>query len=248
MEALGSAALLLFAIAGYVTLRHSCHYTKFRWEALAWEQNAFESAACGFALFLAVRLLVVLIPPLHESGAAQLLKSALPFPFSGSLVAAFAVGMAGGHAVNLAWNASRSHRRAVRNHGGDLRAFLHDAAHSGNPVALSMDTRKVYVGSVVVPPALREPSHVVLMPTLSGYRDETTRQVVFTTAYEEVYEDLLRRQDAGEDVEIDVDAFQIVLPLAAIASANLYDNDVYLRYFSGPPEEDEPLPGEGARH
>jgi len=233
MEALGPAALLLLAIAGYITLRHSCRYTKFRWEALAWEQNAFESAALGFALFIVARLLVTVVHGVEGWEPFRLLKAALPFPFSGSLVAAFALGIAGGWASNVFMDASRAHRRAVRNHGGDLRAFLHDAAHYGNPVALTMDTRKVYVGSIVVPPALREPSYVVLMPTLSGYRDEGTRELIFTTSYDHVYEDLLRRQDDGESVEIDVDAFQIILPLAGVVSANLYDNDVYLRYFYG---------------
>lgn len=230
MEDFGSA-LLLFAVAGYVTLRHCANRTKFRWEALEWEQNVFESAVVGLVLFFLVRLIAVVLPD-SSWWPLQTVKRALPFKFSASLVGAFVLGIGGGLISNLRWDAASAVRAAVRNHGGDLRIFLHTAAEDAVPVALTMSTRKVYVGFVMGPPSLREPSYVTLLPTISGYRDEATREVAFTTVYESVYEDLLKRAESGEDLSTQVDEFQIVLPFDEIVSANRYDNEIYLRYFA----------------
>jgi hypothetical protein len=241
-------ALLLFAVAGYLTLRHCANRTKFRWAALEWEQNVFESAALGLLLFFVVRLLAVLMPravrlphvgavlaPIWYSTEAvfRVVRQALPFRFSGSLVAAFMLGIGGGLLSNVRWRAAESVRRAVRNHGGDLRIFLHEMAVRGAPVSLTMKNRKVYVGLVMVPPGLEEPSYVKLLPTLSGYRDEQTLQLTFTTPYEHVYEDLEKRQSANEEISIEIESFVIVLPLENVDSANQFDDDAYTRYFAG---------------
>src|SRR5436305_1501196 len=98
MDEIGPA--LLLAVAGYLTLRHCCNRTKFRWAALDWEQNVFESAAMGALLFGIVRLAWTLPPPFDRieaaerpfmplmNAAAAAIHEALPFRFSGSLVAA----------------------------------------------------------------------------------------------------------------------------------------------------------------
>lgn len=255
MEEIGPA--LLLAVAGYLTLRHCSNRTKFRWAALDWNQNVFESAAVGAALFGVVRLLWTLRPPfawmaamIHPvisaaNAAAAAIHDALPFHFSGSLLAAYFLGIGGGYFSNLWWRAEAEVRRAVRNHGGDLRIFLHEAAAAGWPVSVTMKNKKVYVGLVLVPPGLEEPCYVTLLPTLSGYRDSNTLRLVFTTAYEHVYEDLRRRR-AVEPGTLDRNDFAIVLPLANVDSANRYDNDVFRRYFADTPRGPSPeLPQPG---
>ena len=247
MEEFGPA-LLLFAVAGYLTLRHCANRTKFRWAALAWEQNVFESAALGLLLFFLVRLVSALMPRailLPHFGAWLMpiwfstetifgvVRTALPFRFSGSLVAAFMLGIGGGLLSNLRWHPADSVRRAVRNHGGDLRIFLHEMAVKGAPVSLTMKNRKVYVGLVMAPPALEEPSYVSLLPTLSGYRDGQTLQLRFTTPYEHVYEDLEKRQTENEELTIEIESFVIILPLGNVESANQFDDDAYAQYFAG---------------
>ena len=241
MEEIGPA--LLLAVAGYLTLRHSANRTKFRWAALDWEQNVFESAAMGALLFGVVRVVWTMEPlfpwvasitrPLVRAAAsiAAVIHTALPFRFSGSLVAAYALGIGGGCVTNLWWRPAAEVRRAVRSHGGELRIFLHDAAQTGWPVSITMKNRKVYVGLVLVPPGLEEPCYVRLLPTLSGYRESQTLRLVFTTPYEHVYEDLQQRSKR-EPPTLDRNDFAIVLPLANIDSANRYDNDAYRRYFA----------------
>jgi hypothetical protein len=105
------------------------------------------------------------------NAVAAAIHEALPFRFSGSLIAAYALGIGGGLLTRLWWHAKEEAYRAVQNHGGDMRIFLHDAAKAGWPVSLTMKNRKVYVGLVIGPPALDDPCYVTLIPTLSGYRD-----------------------------------------------------------------------------
>src|SRR3954447_19123650 len=103
MDQLGPA--LLLAVAGYVTLRHCSNRTKFRWAALDWEQNVFESAALGALLFGIVRIVWTMPPPFRwvaatlepleplANRAATTIHEALPFQFSGSLVAVYLLGI-----------------------------------------------------------------------------------------------------------------------------------------------------------
>ena len=242
-------ALLLFAVAGYVTLRHCANRTKFRSAALAWEQNVFESGALGLSLFLIARLILVatsgaatlpMLAPVAAplwggmQGVAHLIGLALPFKFSASLIAAFMLGIGGGLLTNLRWSSAEAVGLAVRDYGGDLRIFLHEMAAKGAPVALTLKNRKVYVGFVRVPPALEDPAYVTLLRTLSGYRDGATLQLIFTTSYEHVYEDLEKRPAANEDLSIDIEGFQIVLPLNNVDSANSFDGETYTQYFAAP--------------
>ena len=163
-------------------------------------------------------------------------------PFSGSFVAAVVLGLGGAKVSNAWWGAKSEIRRAIQDHGGDLRVFLHEAARNGVPVSLTMKNRKVYVGLVMRAPGLQEPSYVRLLPTVSGYREERTLRLVFSTPYEHVYEDLERRQAAGEKLAVDISSFVIILPLENIDSANQFDIDVYARHFAGAPGVGRPSP------
>src|SRR6266567_7031883 len=197
------STFLLFAVVGYFAVRNIANRTRFRSSTLKWERTVFESAAAGLVLFGIVRLLLVPLVAGHANEpwvvaivapALQHIHKYLPFSFSGSFVAAVVLGLGGAKVSNAWWGAKSEIRRAIQDHGGDLRVFLHEAARNGVPVSLTMKNRKVYVGLVMRAPGLQEPSYVRLLPTVSGYREERTLRLVFSTPYEHVYEDLERRQ------------------------------------------------------
>ena len=193
---------------------------------------------CSFAPpFRAIEAIVRPLWPACRA-FAWVVRRAIPFPYSPSLVATFFLGIGAGSLSNLWWRAEPEVRRAVGDYGGDLRIFLHDRAKEGSPVSLTMKNRKVYVGLILVPPGLEEPCYLTLLPTLSGYRDAQRITLVFTTAYEHVYEDLERR--SGSEQGSIAHSFGIVLPVANIESVNRYDNDIYARYFGSPPVSQPP--------
>jgi len=125
-------------------------------------------------------------------------------------------------------------------YGSEMLALLFEAWEENFPVALTTKSRKFYVGFIVaqasLDPRIRDTR---ILPILSGYRDEKTARVVFTTDYRVPYATLAARVGAGEDVE----DFGIVLPLGEIASAFRFDFDTYQEFGAAPP----PGPGDLAR-
>jgi hypothetical protein len=224
--------LLLFSLAGGYAFLQLCHFTKYRWDALEWERNVFEAALVGGGLFVAVRLALPLLGriPLLVS-VRDAVHTAVPYPFAASFAGAFAVAVLLAGLINLYLPRALAVRRAVARRGGELLVLLQHAARHKLPVSLTMANRKVYVGFVFAPPSPKYP-YTKIIPTVTGYRDEATLNVVLDTAYWPVYEDLDRRREAGEAIGVDVESFGIVLPIVQVCSANLFDEETYARYFS----------------
>lgn len=227
--------LLLFPLTGGYAFLRLCHFTKHRWDALEWERNLFEAALADAGLFLAVRLAI----PLFERAPALVrvrdaVRAAVPYPFAASFLGALVLAVALAWLLNLRIPRERAIRRAVEHHGGELLILLQHAARHLLPVSLTMFNRKVYVGFVLAPPSPKHP-YTKIVPTVTGYRDEHSLGVVFDTVYWRVYEDLERRQEQGETVDVNVESFGIVLPIAQVCSANLFDDETYRRYFGALP-------------
>lgn len=224
--------LLLFSLAGGYAFLQLCHFSKHRWDALEWERNFFEAALVGAALFLVARLTILLLGGMPAAVVVRdVIRAAMPFPLAASFTATLVLAFSLAWLVNLRVPRERAIHRAVMRHGGELLILLQHAARHSLPVSLTMTHRKVYVGFILAPPSAKYP-YTKLIPTVSGHRDEATLNVVFDTPYWPVYEDLERRRRAGEQAGVDVDSFGIVLPLAEVCSANLFDEDTYVRYFN----------------
>ena len=227
--------LLLFSLAGGYAFLQRCHLTKHRWDALEWERNLFEAALVGGGLFVAVRLA---IPSLERISRLVLIRDAIraavPFPFAASFLTALVFALLLAWLVNLRIPREQAIRRAVTRHGGELLILLQHAARHSLPVSLTMANRKVYVGLVLAPPSPKYP-YTKIVPTVTGYRDQATLDVVFDTPYWPVYVDLDRRRKAGEVINVDMESFAIVLPVTQICSANQFDDDTYARYFNVAP-------------
>ena len=227
--------LLLFPVVGYLLLRHRCHRTSFRWDALEWQQNVFESTGVGLLLFAVARLGAPLYRLLPEAVGAPLeqvasfLNARLPIPYAAAAVGSILIGLLLAWAANRRWPPDRALELVVGQHGGRLRILLHAAHRTKHPVMLSLSNRKVYVGLVYVPPPLRKPSHVVLFPTLSGYRETDTLAVRWVTNYYNAYKKIV---EGGESGETALEGFQLVLPLDTIQSATYFDIDIYTKHFA----------------
>lgn len=249
----GAALLAVLSVIGYVLLKHCCHRTSFRWDALEWQQNIFESTSLGLALFGACRLLSPVVEwaqtrvGLRLEVVGSFLDARLAFPFVGSIVASFLLGLVLAGLANLRWPRDRAHALATVHHGGSLRALLLDAHLSQRAVMLTLASRKVYVGWVFVPPPLRKLAHVVLFPTLSGYRSTDNLAITWTTDYSPAYLDLMARSQKGEALRTEPGHFQLVIPLESVTSATYFDKELYDRHFALPGVETEPPGALGSR-
>ncbi len=247
----GAALIVVLSVVGYVLLRYCCHRTSFRWDALEWQQNIFESTAVGLALFGVIRLITPSLRqlfgswgPLFES-LPTFLNRELSAPFAGSVIAALLLGSLVATIINAIWPKQRAQALAIAAHGGSLRSLLMDAHLTRRAVMLTLSTRKVYVGWVFSPPLLRRPTYLVIFPTLSGYRSNDDLAISWTTDYAPVYLDLTSRADGGEQLKTEPSHFQLVLPLDSVASATFFDKELYDRHFAprsaaGPDLNDPP--------
>lgn len=130
--------------------------------------------------------------------------------------------------------------KALHRSGNELSLLFHAAALSQQTVNLTLRNGKVYVGWIKRSPGLKpDEQYVRLAPLMSGYRKEESHEVFFNIDYpSDEYE------DARSPIELE--EFEVILPVAEIVSARLFDFDVYERHFAAA-SSSEPTPTVGGR-
>jgi len=105
---------------------------------------------------------------------------------------------------------------------------------------LTLSNGKVYIGWSIDPPDLSPNNdYIRILPSVSGYREQGTHAVNFTTHYMEVYDQI------AEDMLDSFDAHDFVVVIRAdeILHASLYSNLVSTGIFNQGyvrPEQNEP--------
>ena len=99
------------------------------------------------------------------------------------------------------------------------------------PILVTLDTGKIYVGYVVRMIDPTEPTTFVrLLPMMSGYRELESRNVVYTTYYASVYDDISNKK-SKDLAHLKMEDFEVVVPESRIVSAHLFDIEAYLKHF-----------------
>jgi hypothetical protein len=107
-------------------------------------------------------------------------------------------------------------------------AVILDSIIRALPVSLTMSNGKVYIGFINESYDVSlDRKEIKLIPLISGYRKEATKEVVFTTYYFDVYEKI---ENLKEDIDLEI--FYIILPYNDVKSANLFDFEVYSGVFN----------------
>ncbi|SFC06879.1 hypothetical protein SAMN05660479_01038 [Microbulbifer thermotolerans] len=92
------------------------------------------------------------------------------------------------------------------------------------PIAISLDTGKVYVG---MPVLSQEPndqnSHITILPVYSGYRKEKNLKFVIATRYDMVAELV----ETGVERQEDIEDFYMTIPRDHIVSAHVFNHRLY---------------------
>lgn len=120
-------------------------------------------------------------------------------------------------------------RRAITIWNDYLEVLLERALRETKQLSVSTKLGKVYVGFVTnnFDPAY-ERKFIRILPMSSGYRDGSTQELVLTTDYAKVYQQIIQQDNAF--LLRGVEDFEIVVPVAEIASANLFDPEAYERF------------------
>lgn len=223
--------LLLPLLGGYVFISNF-NRTRFDAKRYSGERLIFHAAIAG-AVFLLIAFIGTRVIILREPDLYDRWRALVPFEYTGTSLSAFVLGIISWWPLNLLFKKDREAVRAVENWGDFLELLLNRSMTNTEQLSISLASGKAYIGFVTssFDPAF-DRKYMLLLPTLSGYREHDTRELVVTHDYAEVYQQLIDK-DASELFAI-ADEFQLVIPVSEIVTASLFDPKVYELFESAP--------------
>ena len=102
----------------------------------------------------------------------------------------------------------------------DYDSILYRAMEHRLPIAISLESRKVYVGFVVDTLEPGDDSHLTLLPMYSGYRDEQNLKFKLASSYTEIFDLLDEETD-------DLIFYYMAFPRSKIVSLHIYHPHLY---------------------
>lgn len=226
--------LLLPLLGGYVFISR-CN--RFRFDAARYrgQRLVFNSAIAG-ALLLGWAYLVTRLLGDSYPDCLAAWREWVPYPNTGTGALALVSGFLFAEGLNLLYfDRSAQEELAVKRWGDFLEALLIRCMKGSDQVSVSLDSGKVYIGWVTGTfNQEHDRRYIRLFPTISGYRHSETKRLVVTTEYVRAYSYLLGEDSPGgpfNTVE-GHDAFELVLPVSSISSANYFDPKVFALFDS----------------
>lgn len=230
--------LLLPLLGGYVFISY-WNRTRFSARRYSGERLLLHAALAG-VFWLVVSYIAVCLIAERWPALPDYWRSVMPFEHSGTSLGALLLGVTAWWPLNFLFKRQKEHRRTIRAWNDYLEELIDQALEETRQISVTLKNGKVYVGFVVkaFDPAY-DRKYMVILPLLSGFRAETTHELTLNTDYTRVYQELM-----GEDetrLVRGVGDFQVVIPIAEILSANLFDPDAYQR-FNPVGQRGSPLP------
>ncbi|MGB0723301.1 MAG: hypothetical protein ACPGU7_12995 [Gammaproteobacteria bacterium] len=222
-------ALLLIALGGYAFLSLAPRF-RYRTARLDRTRLLLWSIGTGLILSLGARLIVLAANACCPAlGLAW--KEQIPMPYYGTAACTMLLGLCLGWASRAMTRDEESRDYADAAFDGNNAYFekLVLRAQGRRQIMVTTRSRKVYIGFVhdsISPDS--ETQSIQMLPMFSGYRREQDQGLELTTFYGEVYARLAESPEEGQASE-----FSLVLPMAVIESAALFDPDVFAM-FDGP--------------
>lgn len=240
-----AATLFLLALAGGFVFAYRCHYTSYLASRVQGQTLLLLAAAYAVGLLVLSRLTLVIASPICEvpclswiCGLWDTLAGPLDVPALPTFFGAFLWAPVFAWIVNLLYDADKASDRIIREYGGDTEKVLSKYLANVELVYVTLDNRQVYVGWPTFTPGLRrETEDVRILPVLSGYRDEKTLEVDYTT----FYADVVDRVEEGQVEGVDVSDLVVVIPLSRVVSLGPFSLNIPREWFNVPPEEDLPM-------
>lgn len=222
--------LLIPTISGYWFLfrNYSTHY---RVQRASGNHVFFQSAFVGILLLILARLIVLVVSACIgvDLDTTTHWQHLAPFPYSATALCCLALGIS----LPPLRNAFTTKEDAVTKYFLD-RGLLTEVLFTTSMgeqklVEITLSNRKSYIGLISefgISP--QGDSDVCLIPMASGYRDEKTLELVLTSQYAALIDDVLSRRD--EFPQLDLIDFEVTLSMNDILSARIFDFEVYETY------------------
>lgn len=223
------AALGLLSLAGGFLLIHFYPRTAIPAYRAQGQRLLLYSASAAVVLLALSRLAILalqkLSPGLLAALSAMARSLAPGVPFAGTLIGSMALAMILAFALRSETLADEVSVRTIYQDGDELEILLWEALHGAEPIEVTLETGKVYIGLPVDTTYPREPRRYVrILPYVSGFRD--SRQEFHLTVQ---YLDLLETAEGRESREV-----ELVIPVDRIVSARMFDLDLPSEIFRPP--------------
>ena len=223
--------ILVPLIAGYY-FAATWNRTKYRLHRAQGQRFYFKVALYGLTLLFVSALLVHLynasclpkptfVLPLYERFG---IEDGLQKNYTDSVIITLLLGFLLGHLLNLQRDSNEKYfEEAIKDR--DLERIIWDSMQEDFPLLISMENNKVYAGYVMqaIDPST-DSTHLRIQPILSGYRNEHGK-VDFTTNYAQIYSTIY--DDTPTLGHLDLEHFQIVLPISLAQSISFFDSEAY---------------------
>jgi len=282
----GLFGISLALLAGYAYV-HTSYFRRFSCEHLRTDRFALHLAAFSLMLYLAGALASELLPDwgfklfkdlrndASEVGIRVEMINALIFAVVYGFYENIKLGRRLGRDPVIAPQMPSKWRgrmrlaaqvRYVRKSTDATLRLMFRAVMLNKLIQVTLKSGKVYVGRLRWPDF--DPAHplttINLIPFFSGYRDSTTKKLIVTTKYHDLFYDLeaipddeqgppvaatnplgsdiwLLKRDGGEPARVDIEDLGVVITLAEVTSLSLYDDAIYNWFQQQPPSTGAPL-------
>jgi hypothetical protein len=157
-----------------------------------------------------------------------------PFPHLGKSLLSLGLSWLVTLAVNRSSDVEKEKYKILEDENEVFELLLLRAVDKTHPLLLSLNNQKAYVAFSLDKVRI-DRKHLRVLPLWSGYRKSDTQEVVFTTDYTKVYDELAEDSETRDDR---LENFALVIPAELVASATLFDMELYSERFSA---KNEPL-------
>ena len=229
---MGLGILLIPALGGYLFVTRF-NATRDRLHSESGYHVVFRSAVAGVVLFGIGRTLGVLADRFLPQDnllryADALWETAFPIEYSSTVLVSVLLGWLSPWLLNPFWPRLDSRRRAAEASGDHVGLVVDQAMQTGQLIEVSLNSGKSYVGAPLSRTfvARKDDGDLVVVPILSGYRDERRRELELTVNYAPV----LRKQLLDPNVDFEPEDFRVAIPMREVLSARLFDREAFTAF------------------
>lgn len=196
--------LLLPLLSGFIFTRH---WNATRYETLRSENERLLllSSVWG-VVFLVIAFSITSYTRPQYPALVAWWNARVPFEYSGTAFLAFLLGALGWIPLNLFYPREEQVNKLIEENGDRFELLLKKAMDRKKMVSVTLKNGKAYFGFVLATlnPANRITS-VGILPTRSGFRNNETKILEFTSEYASVFARLVKEYDAQEKQLEDVE-------------------------------------------
>jgi hypothetical protein len=228
--------LILPLLAGYLYCTR-CNKVWFEYRQADGNRLLLASALYGVVFLLLATGVIVIAGPLAGrvswlGETTRFWMSHNPYPHLGKSLASLGLSCLVTLAFNKLFNRDKEKYRVLEEELEVFEQLLQRAVDTTHPLLLSLNNQKAYVAFSLDKVRI-DRKYLKVLPLWSGYRKSDTQEVVFTTDYTKVYDEL---GELVEDSDIDarLEDFALVIPAEFVVSATLFDMQLYSEHFSVP--------------